>query len=100
MFLSTGGIIRETKCSICKDDYEECDHMKGKMYNGGLCQREIHKIELEEVSIVDTPANKLCRITTIQSNGKNVDVLTLKESNNGSTQKTENDIEPLSQNLY
>lgn len=88
MFASTGSIILETKCSICKDDYEECDHMKGKMYNGVLCLREIHKFELEEVSIVDKPANKLCRITTIQRNGKNVDVLTLKESNADNTKKT------------
>ena len=85
LFLSTGGILRETKCSICKDDYEECDHMKGKMYNGELCVREIHKIELEEISIVDTPGNKLCRITTIQRSGKEVDVLTLKESNTDNT---------------
>ena len=95
MFASIGGIMRKSKCSICKNDYEECDHVKRKMYNGELCVREIHKIELEEISIVEKPANKLCRITTIQRNGKNVDVLTLKESNTGSTQKKENDIEPL-----
>lgn len=87
MFASTGGIIRETKCSICKDDYEECDHMKGKMYNGVLCVREIHKIELEEVSIVDKPANKLCIITHIQKNGKDVDVFTLNESSKDNIKK-------------
>lgn len=87
MFASIGGIIRETKCSICKDDYEECDHIKGKMHNGELCVREIHKIELEEVSIVEKPANKLCRITTIERNGKNVDVLTLKEINKDNSKK-------------
>lgn len=85
MFASIGGIIRECKCSICKDDYEECDHIKGKMYNGELCVREIHKIELEEISIVVKPANKLCRIMTTERNGKKVDVLTLKESNTDNT---------------
>ncbi|WP_321515948.1 HK97 family phage prohead protease [Marinifilum fragile] len=83
MFASTGGIIRETKCSICKGDYEECDHMKGKMYNGQLCVREIHKIDLEEVSIVENPANKLCRVLTIERNGKMVDTLTLKGKTTG-----------------
>lgn len=79
MFASIGGIIRETKCSICKEDYEECDHLKGKMYNGELCVREIHKIDLEEVSIVENPANKLYRVLTTQRNGETVDLLTLKE---------------------
>lgn len=95
MYLSTGSIIRETKCSICKYDYDECDHIKGEMYNGKLCLREIHGFELEEVSIVERSADKRCRVTTIQRNGKNVDVLTLKESNTGCTQKIESDIEPL-----
>lgn len=79
MFGSTGGIIKKTRCSICNDDYEECQHQKGKMYHGELCVREILEIQLEEVSIVKDPANKLCRILTIESDGKTVDVLTLKE---------------------
>lgn len=79
MFASTGGIIKETKCSICHKDYEECDHLKGKMYGGELCVREIHEIDLEEVSLVENPANKLCRIISTERNGKSVDILTLKE---------------------
>ena len=70
MFGSTGGIVKRSRCSICKEDYEECDHMKGKMYKGELCVREILEIELEEVSLVENPANKLCRQISIKMNDK------------------------------
>ncbi|MBE7638704.1 hypothetical protein GUB10_00015 [Salegentibacter sp. BLCTC] len=83
MFASVGGIFRETKCSICKKDYEDCEHMKGKMYKGQLCVREIHKMDLEEVSVVENPANKLCRHLTIKYDGKEVDLMTLKEKTTG-----------------
>jgi hypothetical protein len=79
MFASVGGIFRETKCSICKANYEDCEHMKGKMYKGELCVREIHQMDLEEVSVVENPANKLCRQLTVTYNGKEVDLMTLKE---------------------
>jgi len=36
-------------------------------------------MELEEVSLVDVPANKQCRVLTTDYNGKTVDTLTLRE---------------------
>jgi len=36
-------------------------------------------MELEEVSLVDVPANKQCRVLTTTYNGKTVDSLTLRE---------------------
>lgn len=77
MFASTGGIIKKSICRICGTDYEECDHIKGKMYKGELCVREIHEMELEEVSLVENPANKLCRQLKVDFEGKNVDTFTL-----------------------
>lgn len=76
-FASTGGIIKKTKCTICGLEYEDCEHIKGKMYKGELCVREIHEIELEEVSLVENPANKMCRQLSTVWNGKTVNVLTL-----------------------
>jgi hypothetical protein len=78
MFASVGGIIRETKCSICELEYEECDHMKGKFYSGKLCVREIIKMDLEEVSMVENPASKMNRQLKVMYEGKNVDIFTLK----------------------
>jgi len=79
MFGSAGYLIKKTKCTICGLEYEECDHIKGKFYNGELCIREIHEAELEETSIVENPANKMCRIVSITEDGKEIDILTLKE---------------------
>lgn len=77
IFASTGGIVNKSKCTICKQDYQECDHIKGKMYSGEICAREIHEMELEEISLVENPANKLCRQLKIEFDGKEVDTFTL-----------------------
>lgn len=37
---------------------------------GELCCRLIVEMDLEEISIVENPANKLCRIISIQRDGK------------------------------
>lgn len=78
-FSSVGGIIKQSNCSICKEPYSKCNHIKGRLYNGELCVREITEMELEEVSLVDIPASKHCRTLTIDYGGKNVDLLTLRE---------------------
>lgn len=83
MFASTGGIIKKTRCNICGLEYEECDHLKGKMYKGELCVCEIHEIDLEEVSMVKNPASKLCRQLSVERDGKMVDTLTLTEKTTG-----------------
>ncbi len=80
-FQSVGGIIKKSHCSICKQNFSECEHIKGKLYNGELCCRVITDIELEEVSFVENPANKHCRIMTIEQNGKKIDIMTLREEN-------------------
>jgi len=78
-FSSVGGVIKKSNCSICKEPYSKCDHIKGRLYNGELCVREITEMELEEASLVDVPANKLCRMLTTSYNGKTVDLMTLRE---------------------
>jgi hypothetical protein len=80
MFHSAGGIIKKSECSICGEDFENCDHIKGKLYFGESCHRIIKEMELEEVSVVDNPANKHCRTLTIETNGKEIDILTLRET--------------------
>jgi hypothetical protein len=81
-FQSIGGIVKESHCSICKLDFNDCDHIRGRLYNGELCTRMVTEIDLEEVSFVDNPANKRCRVLTIQTNGKTFDVMTLREEKN------------------
>lgn len=78
-FASVGGIIKKSNCSICKEPYSKCEHIKGRLYYGELCVREITEMELEEGSLVDVPANKHCRMLTTSYDGKTVDLLTLRE---------------------
>jgi hypothetical protein len=77
MFSSIGGIIKESTCNLCKNDYENCSHIKGKFYKGKLCVREIQKIDLEEISLVENPASKLHIQLGTDYKGKSVDVFTL-----------------------
>lgn len=63
VFSSAGFLIKDQICTICHKDYDNCDHIIGRPYMGKLCSVIIKKCELEEVSIVDTPHDKRCRIT-------------------------------------
>jgi hypothetical protein len=65
MFFSVGVIVEEAVCSICGEEYGECDHEKGKAYMGQECVRNIKHVRMIEGSIVEKPANKRCRIISI-----------------------------------
>lgn len=53
--LSIGGIIRESECSICHQDPDDCEHIPGRAYGGEECSRVIKQFDLQEVSLVDRP---------------------------------------------
>jgi hypothetical protein len=76
VFFSTEMIVREALCSICGSIYGECDHIVGRPYKGQLCFRRLTKCDVQEVSFVDEPANKHCRILTIVDEGVKRDYLT------------------------
>ncbi|HVB23022.1 MAG TPA: hypothetical protein VNG51_13855 [Ktedonobacteraceae bacterium] len=77
-FLSPGVIIEQSKCSICGQEYGECEHIVGKAYMGEICLRIIEKIkEVKEFSLVSEPANKRARIVRLtDENGILRDVMT------------------------
>lgn len=79
LFSSIGGIVSECECSICGRDYRECEHIAGRPYRGRMCSRIIKKMDLEEISIVKEPANKLCRVSHFTEGGVTRDCLTLRE---------------------
>ena len=79
-FFSAGYIIRKSQCSICKQDSEDCDHLKGRLYMGELCYRIIVEADLLEGSSVSNPANKLCRVIAMETNGKIIDPMTMRET--------------------
>jgi hypothetical protein len=79
LFMSVGAKPIVKSCSICKQDYDDCEHIKGYPYLGELCHVVIEKSELEEVSIVEIPANKHCRILTTIQDGVERDYMTWNE---------------------
>ena len=69
VFVSVGTIVHEQVCSICDEDYNECEHVAGKPYMGEFCYVTITGAHLDHVSIVEIPANKRCRITSFNVDG-------------------------------
>lgn len=76
LFLSVGIVVKEAICTICGSIYGDCDHIVGRPYNGQMCSKRITKSEAREVSLVDEPANKHCRILIIEEKGVKRDYLT------------------------
>ena len=79
-FMSPGFITRVSHCSICGKSYQDCDHIKGKPYNGELCAEVIEKAEVQEISIVPKPANKHARILAFERGNTKWNQLTLRRA--------------------
>jgi hypothetical protein len=77
LFVSVGVVIQSSKCSICGQQYGECDHVKGKAYMGRMCGRIIEKIqEFKEISIVKEPGSKHHRAYEFMDGGVTRDIMT------------------------
>lgn len=63
-FNSPGMYIDNFVCSICGEDYSECEHIAGEPYWGFFCQKIVDGLlGAREVSIVDNPKDKKARVT-------------------------------------
>lgn len=80
MFASRGCVVGKSECSICNRKYGDCNHIKGYAYMGEICAEIINEIiSIDEISLVENPADKRCRIISYNENGKNYDVFTHRE---------------------
>ncbi len=78
-FTSAGAVITYAECSICGKEYGECEHVMGRAYMGTFCAKIIKNSRVKEVSVVDEPADKGCRITSVENeNGVMVDRMTFR----------------------
>ena len=59
---SIGALVREARCEICGESYFECSHIAGQNYDGTPCHVRLTKLDLAEISIVESPVNPLARI--------------------------------------
>jgi hypothetical protein len=67
-FFSSGLLIVPggQHCTICGSVYGECNHLAGEIYDGEIAARAVTEIaEILEVSMVQDPADKRCRITSV-----------------------------------
>jgi hypothetical protein len=79
LFLSPGFFIISSKCSICEQEYGNCNHLKGLPYMGEICARKITECKIEEVSLVSEPASKHARVRSISDEEKMRDIITWRE---------------------
>ncbi len=71
--LSYGIKIRKFRCSICREDYELCQHEEGRIYDGNECEPVVDDWEAIEISIVDKPKDPRAQI---------MDMLTVEKQGN------------------
>jgi hypothetical protein len=69
VYLSMGTVVRSKICSICQQEYGDCDHIAGKPYWGEICHTILRNVEPDHIAIVTEPANKLCRIVHFDVEG-------------------------------
>jgi len=90
LFLSAGGVVKSSECSICNADYRNCNHIAGRIYNGQFCSRIVTKFIPNEVSIVKDPADRKCRATSFSEGNEKYDTLTLRKTIDEKNKKDEN----------
>ena len=78
IFMSVGMVVAESICSICQKQTSKCEHIRGEVYMGEICGQIHAKIKsVNEVSIVNVPADKQCRVTRYQENSMWINKMTL-----------------------
>lgn len=69
-FTSIGLLAKTQRCSICRRDYDDCDHVAGRAYMGRFCSIVPEGIATDHVAIVEHPADRRCRLTSQGVPGK------------------------------
>ena len=64
-FVSSGMIVHKQECSVCGQDYDECEHAAGKPYMGEFCSIIARDSRIDHFAIVENPADKCCRLSHI-----------------------------------
>lgn len=55
--------VKKLECSICHNDYEECDHTEGSTYNNETCECLIADFEAINITLVSKPQDPRARVT-------------------------------------
>lgn len=65
-FMSAGFISDSLDCSLCDSPYVKCQHLRGKPYMGRFCEINHRNPRGDHAALVDAPADKRCRVTSVQ----------------------------------
>ena len=70
--VSIGAVAYDVRCSICGENVAVCDceHEKGHVYDGKLCDWTIEEMEPREVSYVILPSDKYAQTMKVYKPGK------------------------------
>ncbi len=78
VFISSGMIVGKQECSICGEEYGDCNHLVGKPYMGRFCYIIAKELSLDHVAIVEHPADKRCRVQHFDVDGVSRNRMTWK----------------------
>lgn len=76
VFMSMGFVVSSEVCSICGSECGQCDHLKGRAYRGEICHGIVREAEIRDISIVEEPGNKHCRVMRFGDDGEMRDIMT------------------------
>lgn len=66
-FMSAGFVAKRLDCSICGERYSKCEHLRGKAYMGRFCEVIHRDPRGDHVALVETPADKRCRVVSFKT---------------------------------
>ncbi len=78
VFISSGMIVGKQECSICGEEYGDCNHLVGKPYMGRFCYIIAKDLSIDHVAIVEHPADKHCRVQHFDVEGGSRNRMTWK----------------------
>jgi len=76
LYNSPGLVETIGECSICNQNFLECDHVEGEIYSGLYCIRTNRKpLDFEHFAVVENPRDRRCIFTTRHNAaGESVDI--------------------------
>lgn len=74
-YVSAGFVADKIDCTICGERYAKCEHLRGKAYMGQFCDVIHRNPRGDHVALVDTPADKRCRVISFKTKDGHQDKL-------------------------
>jgi len=79
VYNSIGMLIKGGICSVCRQEFTECEHIEDNIYYGIVCKRvNVEDVEINHSAVVEIPKDRRCVITEFEfTPGKIYDYMSL-----------------------